>query len=208
MAFSASAEQLTGPVKVIDGDTLDIGNVRVRLEGIDAPETGQTCGRKWVGSFDCGLDATRLLAELTKDRETTCEARGKDRYGRTLAVCFAGGLDINAEMVRRGMAWAFLKYSRSYEQVEAEARALRIGIWEGDTIPAWVYRQRQWTSAEGAAPRGCVIKGNVSRNGHIYHLPWNPWYGRVRVDEARGERWFCSEDEAIAAGWRPAGYQH
>ena len=209
MAFSAHAEQLTGPVRVIDGDTIDIGNVRVRLEGIDAPETGQSCGRQWGGSFECGLAATQLLLQLTRDREVVCDGRGHDKYNRVLAVCFAGGQDLNAEMVRRGMAWAFVKYSRIYEQVEAEARALRIGIWEGNSEPAWVYRQRQWASAEQVSPRtGCVIKGNVSRNGHIYHLPWNPWYDRVKVDEARGERWFCSEGEAIAAGWRPAGSPH
>lgn len=196
---------LSGPVRVIDGDTIDISGVRIRLEGIDAPETGQTCGRKWVGTFDCGLEATRLLIELTKG-EVVCEPKGRDKYGRTLGVCFSGGFDLNAEMVRRGMAWAFLKYSRTYVEVEAEARALRIGIWEGNSEPAWVYRQKMWQTAENIAPRqGCVIKGNVTRNGHIYHVPWSPWYGRVKVDQARGERWFCSEDEAIAAGWRPAG---
>jgi len=193
----------------VDGDTLDLSGLRIRLEGIDAPESGQTCGRKWVGSFDCGEAATRLLLELTRDREVTCQPKGRDRYGRTLGVCFAGGLDLNAEMVRRGMAWAFLKYSRSYVEVETEARALRIGIWEGDSEPAWSYRARLWQTAEQVSPReGCVIKGNVTRNGQIYHVPWSPWYGRVKVDAARGERWFCSEVEAIAAGWRPAGSAH
>jgi endonuclease YncB( thermonuclease family) len=206
---AAAAEVLSGPARIVDGDTLDIGNVRVRLEGIDAPETNQTCGRKWFGSFECGQAATRLLLDLTKDREVICDGRGRDKYGRTLGVCFAGGLELNAEMVRRGMAWAFVKYSRTYVEIEAEARALRIGIFEGSSEPAWVYRQRQWAGAEQAAPQaGCIIKGNVSRNGHIYHLPWSPWYDRVRVDEARGERWFCSEGEAIAAGWRPAGAAH
>ena len=49
-----------------------------------------------------------------------------------------------------------------------------------------------------------MIKGNITRTGQVYHMPWSPWYGKTRVDARRGERWFCSEDEAIAAGWRPA----
>lgn len=202
---AAAPGELTGPVRVIDGDTLEIAGERVRLEGIDAPETSQTCGRKWVGAWDCGHAAARALAAMIEGKDVTCAPRGRDKYSRILCVCFAGGLDLNAEMVRQGMAWAFLKYSRSYEADEVEARALRIGIWEGDAEPAWVFRQQRWTSAEPAAPNGCAIKGNVSRNGHVYHLPWSPWYGRVKVDTARGERWFCSEDEAIAAGWRAAG---
>jgi endonuclease YncB( thermonuclease family) len=201
----ASAGPLTGPARVVDGDTLDIVGTRVRLEGIDAPETGQTCGRNIVGSFDCGVAATRLLSDLVQGQTVACEERGRDKYNRTLAVCFVGALDLNAEMVRRGMAWAFLKYSRTYVEAEAEARALRIGIWEGDSEPAWAFRARAWQSAEQAAPQGCAIKGNVSRHGQIYHLPWSPWYGKVTVDERRGERWFCSEAEAVAAGWRPAG---
>lgn len=97
------AGPLAGPVRVIDGDTIDISGVRIRLEGIDAPETGQSCGRKWVGTFDCGQEAARLLTELTKG-DVVCEPKGRDKYGRTLGVCFSGGFDLNAEMVRRGMA--------------------------------------------------------------------------------------------------------
>ncbi len=201
----AASGALTGPVRVIDGDTIEIAGERLRLEGIDAPESSQTCGRKWVGSWDCGQAATRALVAMTQGQDVTCAPRGRDKYHRILGVCFAGGLDLNAEMVRRGMAWAFLKYSRSYEEAEAEARARRLGIWEGEAEPAWVYRERRWKRAEQEAPQGCAIKGNVSRGGHIYHAPWSPWYGKVKVDEARGERWFCSEDEAIAAGWRAAG---
>jgi hypothetical protein len=89
-------------------------------------------------------------------------------------------------------------------QQEAEARALKVGIWQGEAEPAWVFRARRWAGAEEAAPKGCAIKGNVSANGRIYHLPWSPWYGKVRIDEKKGERWFCSESEAMAAGWRPA----
>lgn len=195
---------VSGVARVVDGDTLQIGGAKVRLEGIDAPEAGQTCGRRWLGSWDCGTAATRHLSDLAERVEIRCESRGLDRYGRILGVCFAGALEINDEMVRRGFAWAFVKYSRSYVEAEAEARTMRLGIWQGDASPAWVYRERAWAAADDAAPGGCAIKGNISRVGHIYHLPWSPWYGKVKVDAAKGERWFCSEEEAQAAGWRPA----
>jgi hypothetical protein len=135
----------------------------------------------------------------------TCHDRGRDKYGRILGQCYAGSLEINAEMVRHGYAWAFIKYSRTYLEMESEARALRAGIWQGDATPAWDYRAGKWAAAAPAAPNGCAIKGNITRNGQIYHMPWSPFYGRTRIDERRGERWFCSEDEAVAAGWRAAG---
>ena len=141
-----------------------------------------------------------------------CDSRGTDKYGRTLAICFSGATDINAEMVRRGLAWAFVKYSRVYVAEEAEARARGVGIWQAPTITAWDHRASRWTqasdSASGKRPGNgasgdCVIKGNITSNGHIYHMPWSPWYDKVRIETAKGERWFCNENEALAAGWRP-----
>jgi hypothetical protein len=106
-------------------------------------------------------------------------------------------------MVRSGNAWAYVKYSSSYVEQEAEARAQRIGIWQDNSEPAWEFRKKRWRGAEQAAPNGCAIKGNVSKRGQIYHMPWGAWYGKVRINTAQGERWFCSETEAVAAGWRP-----
>ena len=124
-----------------------------------------------------------------------------------LGVCFTEGLELNADMVRNGMAWAFVKYSTRLVEAEAGARALRIGIWQGEATPAWVWRAQRWSKAAEAAPpatpTGCMIKGNITRSGHIYHMPWSPWYAKTQVEPARGERWFCTEAEAIAAGWRP-----
>lgn len=195
---------LVGQARVIDGDTVEISGRHVRLEGIDAPEMAQTCTNHAGGSWRCGQDAARALERLVAGHSLTCEDRGTDKYGRMLGVCFSGTRDVNAEMVRQGLAWAFVKYSRSYVHEEAEARALHIGIWQGEAKPAWDFRAERWAGAEDTAPRGCAIKGNISANGHIYHLPWSTWYGKVRIDERKGERWFCSEAEALAAGWRPA----
>jgi len=201
---SAARDALSGPARVIDGDTIDIAGERVRLEGIDAPETAQTCPRSDTGAWACGKGATQALRKLIAGQEVGCQRRGTDKYGRVLGVCFVAGRDINAQMVRDGYAWAFVKYSRSYVHEEAEARAMRAGIWQGNAEPAWDFRAKRWAGAEQEAPQGCAIKGNVSANGHIYHMPWSPWYGRVRIDERKGERWFCNESEALAAGWRPA----
>ena len=100
------------------------------------------------------------------------------------------------------MAWAFLRYSDVYAPNEASARASSIGVWTGRYPTPWEFRENRWSAAAANAPRGCPIKGNISQNGRIYHTPWSPWYSRTRINAVRGERWFCTEAEAIAAGWR------
>jgi endonuclease YncB( thermonuclease family) len=200
---ATGAEPLTGLAQVIDGDTIAINDTRIRLEGIDAPEAGQSCKRKWFGSWPCGGAATDALLAMLQGKTASCEPRGLDKYGRTLAVCFVDGRDINAAMVRQGFAWAFIKYSTSYVKEEAEARAQSLGIWQGPSMPAWEYRAQRWTAAEPQAPQGCAIKGNVTRNGRIYHMPWSPWYAQIKIEPDKGKRWFCTEAEALAAGWRP-----
>jgi len=199
----AETGRIAGSARVHDGDTLTVGERRIRLEGIDAPESAQTCRRKWLGWWPCGAAATAALAKLVQGKAVVCDPQGVDKYGRTLAVCYADERDINAEMVRRGHAWAFVRYSHSYVREEALARAERLGIWQGDAQPAWDYRARRWATAEQKAPEGCAIKGNVTRNGKIYHMPWSPWYAQIRIEPEKGKRWFCSEAEALAAGWRP-----
>ncbi len=196
---------IVGEALVVDGDTIDIAGRRLRLEGIDAPEAAQTCARRFFGSWRCGAAATKVLRNLVDGRIVTCENHGTDRYGRILGVCFADGVEINRRMVSDGYAWAFVKYSTSYVAEEQEARAHRRGIFATpDNQPPWEYRSRHWSVAQHHAPDGCAIKGNITRAGHIYHMPWSPWYDKVTIEEARGERWFCSEAEALSAGWRPA----
>ena len=84
------------------------------------------------------------------------------------------------------------------------AQAEKRGIWQGPAQPAWEFRTQKWSVASKRAPEGCPIKGNISDNGRIYHTPWSKWYARTKINTAKGERWFCDEAEAIAAGWRPA----
>jgi endonuclease YncB( thermonuclease family) len=196
---------VSGTATVIDGDTIEVAGQRIRLEGIDAPESAQMCSRAKGGTWACGLAAADMLAKLIGGRRVSCRSQGTDKYDRMLGVCSVNGLEINGELVRRGYAWAFVKYSTAYVATEAEARAKAEGIWQGDAEAPWIYRENRWKVAEVRAPDGCAIKGNITENGHIYHMPWSPWYGRVKVDENRGERWFCSEADAQKAGWRSAG---
>jgi endonuclease YncB( thermonuclease family) len=195
---------IAGLGHVIDGDTLDIGQTRIRLEGVDAPEMAQTCQTATGENWDCGRKAAALLRTLAEQRDLACDRTGIDKYGRTLAICYEDGVNVNEAMVRAGLAWAFVKYSTEFVAVEAEAKSRKIGVWQGAAEAPWDFRHRELRVAEKSAPKDCAIKGNISSRGHIYHLQWSPWYDRVNIDEARGERWFCSEAEAQAAGWRPA----
>ncbi len=196
----AAAQTLVGTARVVDGDTLQLMGERVRLFGIDAPEAGQICldaaGRGW----DCGSFATAALVALTAT-ETRCEGQDRDRYGRLVARCYAGRADIGAALVEAGAAFAYARYSSDYLALEARASAARRGVWVGQADRPEVQRAKD--STEGA-PVGCVIKGNISDNGKLYHLPGGRGYSATRIDTARGERWFCTEDQAIAAGWAKA----
>lgn len=195
--------------QVIDGDTVEVGPVRIRLHGIDAPEAGQRCATARGGTWPCGVEATRRLGELVEGAPVTCEALDRDHYGRVIARCHVRGVDVGGQLVEEGLAWAFRRFSEDYISQEEEARRDRRGVWRAETDPPWVYREQRWQRAADAAPRpGCPIKGNINRQGEkIYHTPWSPWYDHTRIDEARGERWFCDEAEAVAAGWRPARWR-
>ncbi len=202
-------ERLTGRPKLIDGDSFELGDVGVRLFGIDAPEGRQSCtrdGRAWA----CGDEAARKLRSLIGDRSIACTRRDVDDYERVIAVCRVGNIDLAAEMARSGFATAYRRYSNDYVDEENEARAARRGIWAGEFTAPEAYRseQRETASARDAAPRavrrnGCAIKGNINGDGdRIYHTPDSPAYDDTGIDEARGERWFCTESEARAQGWR------
>ena len=195
------------PARVIDGDTIDISGQRIRLHGIDTPEAKQTCQRSGV-TWLCGAEATKTLKELIGNSDVSCTERDRDRYGRIVAVCYANGRDLNAAMVLSGMALAYRKYSDDYTGQEASARAARRGLWGGQFMPPWEWRRgKRLASKTNAAndnnTKGCRIKGNIGSKGdRIYHMPGGRWYGKTVVTVSKGERWFCSEDEAKTAGWR------
>jgi|SRR5579883_753683 len=132
LAAQASAQTVT------DGDTIKLSGQRVRLWGIDAPESQQLCPDGWPA----GRAATTYMRELVRGHVITCENRGVDRYGRMIGLCRADGVDIQAEMVRSGMAWAFVRYSRDYVSQEADAKASGLGVHAHRCEPAWEWRRR------------------------------------------------------------------
>ncbi len=202
LTFSSTVPAAAEPVRVIDGDTIAIGSVTYRLHGIDAPEAGQRCRESGSGTWPCGKAAILKLEALVEGRAIVCDNRGSDEFDRTIAVCAADDVDVNAEMVRTGHAWAFRKFSQGYISHEREARIDRVGVFQAETQTPWAYRAARWEVAAQVSPDGCPIKGNISRNGRIYHAPWSPWYTRTKLSIDKGERWFCSEREALDAGWR------
>jgi endonuclease YncB( thermonuclease family) len=204
----AGATEVAGPAEVIDGDTLAVGGKHIRLFGIDAPETAQTCFARGGKPWDCGKAASDVMRRLTRRQPVRCEGHETDRYRRLIARCWQGGTDLARAMVAKGMAWAFVRYSESYVEEEAEARSSGIGVWQGKAEPPWEFRKHAWgrsTSRFDPPEIPCPIKGNISRGGkRIYHMPGQKDYGRTVIDTADGERWFCHEEEARAAGWLKA----
>jgi endonuclease YncB( thermonuclease family) len=205
---------VSGVASVVDGDTLDVGAVTVRLHGVDAPEAGQRCERADGKSWACGLRAADRLASFADGRMVRCAVLDRDQYARLIGRCATpaadGGVpDVGRQMVREGLAWAFTRFSDDYVEDEADARARRVGIWQGAAEAPWDYRAARWSAAAQAAPDPrCPIKGNISWGGErIYHTPWSPWYDRTSIRETDGERWFCDEAEARGAGWRAARFR-
>jgi len=129
LPLAQAQQNISGTARAIDGDTLDLQGTRIRLLGIDAPEIGQACRDAQGTPYPCGERARSVLAEMIAGRPVSCTIEREDRYRRALAVCTAAGIDLNAEMVRRGAAVAYI--DRRYLAQEQEARAARRGIWAG-----------------------------------------------------------------------------
>ncbi len=202
VSFPAFAD-IEGSARAIDGDTLDFSGQRVRLHGIDAPERKQKC---WLGRSEwlCGQDSSRALQNLIKGTVVKCKKIGSDRYGRMIGKCHSKGLDIGQGMVTAGMALAYRKYSSDYINAEIAAKSEQVGIWKSDFVEPWYWRRgKRLTETSSHDRKNCKIKGNISRSGvRIYHMPGGTYYGRTRIAKSKGERWFCSEKEAVEAGWR------
>lgn len=202
IAHFAVASSLEGRVTVIDGDTLEMHGKRIRLHGIDAPESGQTCRSQSGKNYRCGQLSAKQMAKYTKRKTIRCNVRDTDRYGRLVAVCFADGQDINERIVRNGFALAYRRYSRDYIAAESEAKSDKAGMWQGAFIKPWDWRKGERLTQNTEQKGKCLIKGNISSSGKIYHTPSSPWYDRTKINTAKGEHWFCTEAEAKDAGWR------
>ena len=189
-----------GPLRVIDADTFDVGDVRVRLFGVDAPEIGQPCAADGV-EWDCGRWARDQVRDQFEEAWAVCTEQDTDRYGRVVATCHVGGVDIGAEIVSAGWAWAYLQYSDRYALDEKAASVNERGLWALEITRAAAYRRVQRAGPPAPDP-DCAIKGNISENGRIYHVPGSRSYDRTSINLSRGERWFCTAADAESAGWR------
>jgi endonuclease YncB( thermonuclease family) len=235
---SAHAQTLTGTARVTDADTILIGNERIRLQGVDAPETDQICLDSRGAVWNCGTDARDRLIRHIGSREISCVTNGKDAFGRWLATCSTSEGDLSAWLVREGLGMAFIRYSNAYVAEEAIARSAQKGMWAGAFIAPWDWRARTASTAilgpykptkeqermlQPSPPQlqpklslspqaqsqertaECLIKGNINSKGeHIYHVPGQRYYDKTQIDESKGEHWFCTEQEAVRAGWRKA----
>ncbi|HKQ91900.1 MAG TPA: thermonuclease family protein [Blastocatellia bacterium] len=193
-------------VGVSDGDTITVlddqkRQHKVRLEGIDAPESKQ----------DYGSRAKQSLSDLVFGKTVTVTSRKKDKYGRVLGKVTLDGKDINQEQIDRGMAWFYRAYRAElpanvaavYELREARAQQEKRGLWaDASPTPPWDFRRGKTAKAPGVKPTvpttGEII-GN--HNSKIYHLLNCPDYSKV---SERNRVPFKTEAEARAAGYRKA----
>src|ERR1700722_3344800 len=220
----AESADITGVPKIRGGDQIVIGNSRIRLGGIDAPSVDQLClnhtGERWT----CGVAARDELVKHADNKSWTCHVERTDRRGRAVARCEVDGEDIQKWMVKSGWALSYVRFSHDYDADEQAAREAKAGMWQGAFIAPWDWRVRNkkttilgaakppenahailLASASGSvAPSpDCTIKGNVNRAGEcIYHKPTSRWYAKIEMKISKGTRWFCSVDEAEAAGCR------
>ncbi len=141
-APAASGTLIVGTAVVTDGDTLEIRDTRVRLHAVDAPESSQSCLDQNSAIYPCGGRAANVLAALIGRHEVSCEVRTPDRYGRSVSVCTAGGVDLGAAMVSQGWALAYRDYGLDYVAEEDAARTARRGLWAGAFVEPWAFRKK------------------------------------------------------------------
>ncbi len=184
--------------RVIDGDTIELEDgTRVRYIGVDTPEPGQCFGK----------EATEANARLVENQSVKLEfdIEKQDKYGRTLAYVWVGSTLVNEELVREGFATVTtyapnVKYVERFLAAQKEARDAERGLWKSGVCS----ESKPTTSPQvQSSQTECTIKGNISSSGEkIYHMPGQRYYEQTKVDEGKGERWFCNENEAVSSGWR------
>ena len=192
---------LFADLRIIDGDTIVFKTKTIRLFGIDAPETNQYCFDEKKIKYSCGLNSTKELIKFIKlnsSKSIKCTDHDIDQYGRLISECWIGKISINSWLVRNGYALAYLKYSNKFSNDEKKAKENELGLWQGQFIYPWEWRRgNRFKNNLNSENKNCEIKGNISSKGQkIYHIPGNINYEKTKINENKGERWFCSEEEA------------
>ena len=174
--MGALAETLSGPAKVISGDLIEVGGKQVYLNGVVAPE---------------GPSSKFSLESLLGKKSVSCKVQAVSQGSKPTAVCTAGSKDLSVELVSIGGGVSFEENGVNLVSHALQVKPSVPGLSEGLT-----------------PPRDCLIKGNKSQSkisDSIFHMPGDPHYLRTKIDVKKGETWFCSEEDAIAAGFRRAG---
>ena len=231
LAIISASQCLAASAIVRDGGTLQLGEVTYRLDGIDAPELDQICIDEHADAWACGVEAREQFAKLIGDRQVRCEDLGPGPYKkRRIGVCSVEGesAGLSALVVRQGFALNFEPYARGrFKDDEAGARDQRRGLWRGCFVAPREFRRGKKDGAllgdscrsdkdreiravlfpdDPVMPAGCSIKGKLAvrarftGNVGVYHLQGCRSYPAL----TKPDRWFCSEDDAQAAGFRRA----
>ncbi len=132
-------------VLVVDGDSIKIGNKRIRLEGIDAPEYNQTCYYYNKKKYNCGKKAKKYLQSLVNQGRVTCIEKDVDIYKRSLSSCYVTNsinnkININEQMVKSGWALVYKNKFSDYSSAQDYAKKSRLGVWKGKFMKPQLYR--------------------------------------------------------------------
>lgn len=198
------AKTVEGKAVVTGPGLVKIGDATIRLTGIEAPDRDQVCTRPQNRRWRCGEAAISALVRLTAGKQIVCSVHGPDTAGLHAGTCRDKETDIAAALVKAGHVFAGTGIASSFGSLETEARAAKAGIWSGEAERPDAWRSRMWSEASKRTPTGCPIKGQVAGSAKTYVLPWHAQYDRTSVNTRRGGRWFCTEQEAIDAGWKPS----
>lgn len=209
-ALDWTPAQVSGLGHVIDGDTLDVGNIRVRLAVVDAPERAQSCDLH-NAPMACGEAARFALQGMAEGRQVTCEVGPNQTYGRAVGLCRVQGEVLNLALLETGLgivAEQFLAewpdHATAMVDAQARAKAARRGLWAMHVVTPSVWRaERRQAGAGNDCPADRPVKANVSKGGRIYHLPGSRSYAKTRIS-GPDEACLATADEARALGFRPA----
>lgn len=183
---SVAAETVEGQAQAVSGDILRIGTETFFLNGIVAP------------AGDTG--SQNRLAEVLAGHSIVCEVQAISQGSHRTAVCSRNGVDISSQMVRSGLAFAYAENHIDLSALQSAARDEGLGFWDNEEVGLLAVS----LGSGVAAPRDCAIKGNKSHQAPYklyYHSPDTAYYGRTRINLQQGEKWFCSEADAEAAGF-------
>jgi endonuclease YncB( thermonuclease family) len=212
---AAAEARLASPIagdpktaSVFDGDSFTLDGKTIDLAGIDAPELGQLCPHHSEREGRCGLMAGYELRKRLQlePRPLRCWPQGPERDGATVATCAAGEDDVATKLLDAGYAFALADAQIDYRLAQEKARTAGLGLWAGGTVtPPWAWRAERENAGTSAPEQGCVVAGVAAGGARLYYGPLDPDYGAKTADRQAVARWFCSDDEARAAGWRRPG---